>query len=195
MSKESLFLHTTQLPNAIADRIEKLALESPWYYAPDCALDYKIVQERGLPSNPYFSFGMINNNGTIRHKEYSQYPWDYFDRAVRPEKYGVNPADKIRAHITFHWPRPDQYGIPHNKHVDQQYNHLVALYYVNDSDGDTIFFDGDQVIHREPVKRGKLVVFNGYNKYHSSSSPSKNIRMTLNVNYQIANPLHKDPTD
>jgi hypothetical protein len=185
MSKESLFLHTTQLPNAIADRIEKLALESPWYYAPDCALDYKIVQERGLPSNPYFSFGMISNQGQIARPHFDNYPWSYFDSMVNPEKYGFNSNNKIRAHITLHWPRPDHYRVPHNKHVDQQYNHLVALYYINDSDGDTIFFDGDDIIHREPVKRGKLVVFNGHNKFHSSSSPSKNIRMTLNVNYHV----------
>ena len=59
---------------------------------------------------------------------------------------------------------------------------------MNDSDGDTFFFDGEEVIHREPVERGKLIVFNGHNKFHASSSPSKKIRLTLNVNYEEATP-------
>ena len=188
MSKDDLFLHTTHLPSKIVDRLEKLALESPWYYVSDCALTPETVEKYKLPSNPYFSYGMIGNDGRINRKEFSQYPWEYFDRAVSPEKYGFSSVKKLRAHITFHWPRPEQYGVPHNKHVDRLHDHLVALYYINDSDGDTFFFDGEEVIHREPVERGKLVVFNGHRKFHSSSSPSKNIRMTLNVNYEEATP-------
>ena len=190
MSKDDLFLHTTRLPKTIVDRLERLALESPWYYAPDCALEIDVVERLGLPSNPYFSFGMITNNGRINRKEFSQYPWEFFDRAVKPEQYGFSAANKLRAHITLQWPRPEKYGIPHNSHVDRPHNHLVALYYMNDSDGDTFFFEGesDKVIHREPVERGKLIVFNGHNKFHASSSPSKKIRLTLNVNYAEATP-------
>ena len=183
MSKDDLFLHTTHLPNSIVDRLERIALDSPWYYAPDCALTADVVEREGLDWNPYFSYGMINNDGRINRKEFSRYPWEFFDRAVNPEKYGFGSANKLRAHITFQWPRPEKYGIPHNKHVDRTHNHLVALYYMNDSDGDTFFFDGEEVIHREPVERGKLIVFNGHNKFHASSSPSKKIRLTLNVNY------------
>ena len=190
MSKDDLFLHTTHLPNTIVDRLERIALESPWYYAPDCALEMDVVERLGLPSNPYFSYGMINNKGHINRKEFERYPWEFFDRAVKPEQYGFSAANKLRAHITLQWPRPEMYGIPHNSHVDRPHNHLVALYYMNDSDGDTFFFEGesDKVIHREPVERGKLIVFNGHNKFHASSSPSKKIRLTLNVNYAEATP-------
>jgi len=190
MSKDDLFLHTTRLPKTIVDRLERIALDSPWYYAPDCALEIDVVERLGLPSNPYFSFGMINNRGHINRKEFEQYPWEFFDRAVKPEQYGFSATNKLRAHITLQWPRPETYGIPHNSHVDRPHNHLVALYYMNDSDGDTFFFEGesDKVIHREPVERGKLIVFNGHNKFHASSSPSKKIRLTLNVNYAEATP-------
>jgi hypothetical protein len=189
MSKDDLFLHTTRLPKKVVDLIERLALDSPWYYSPDCAYSIDVVDKLGLPTYPYFSYGWYTgfiNNEHIR--QFNLYPWDYFDRAVKPEAYGFSSANKLRAHITLQWPRPEEYGNPHNKHVDRDDNHLVALYYINDSDGDTIFFDGDDVIHREPVERGKLVVFNGQGKYHASSSPSKNIRLTLNVNYGEATP-------
>ena len=183
MSKDDLFLHTTRLPKRVVDLIERLALESPWFYSADCAYgdsDHPLRKEM----NPYFSYGMIKNDGKINRTEFRKYPWDWFDRAVNPEKYGFSSDKKIRAHITLHYPNPEKYGIPHNSHCDQEFPHLVALYYINDSDGDTFFFNGEEVIHREPIERGKLIVFSGYKKFHSSSSPSKNIRMTLNVNYE-----------
>ena len=60
----------------------------------------------------------------------------------------------------------------------------MILYYINDADGDTFFFDSDgMIIHRETPERGKMVIFDG-SIFHASSSPSKNIRMTLNINYE-----------
>ena len=90
----------------------------------------------------------------------------------------------IRAHNTLQYPRPDMEGVPHNPHTDNENPHIVGLYYPNDSDGDTFFFDDDlNVIHKEPVERGKMIVFDGKWK-HSSSSPTKNIRFSLNINYE-----------
>ena len=81
---------------------------------------------------------------------------------------------------------PKKFGTPHNFHIDQQYPHIVALYYINETDGDTIFcdeHDHSKIIHRETPKKGKCVIFEGLHAYHASSSPSNNIRMTLNINY------------
>ena len=61
---------------------------------------------------------------------------------------------------------------------------MVILYYINDADGDTFFFDNDgKIIHRETPERGKMVIFDGLT-FHASSPPSKNIRMSLNINYE-----------
>jgi len=86
--------------------------------------------------------------------------------------------------MTLQYPRPDVFGVPHNSHVDQLHKQcIVALYYPNKADGDTFFFDDAQnIIHRETPERGKIVVFDG-SQYHSSSSPSKTTRFTLNINY------------
>ena len=82
------------------------------------------------------------------------------------------------------YPKPEMAGVPHNIHTDNPNPHIVGLYYPNDSDGDTFFFDDDlNVIHKEPVARGKMIVFDGRWK-HSSSSPTKNIRFSLNINYE-----------
>ena len=61
--------------------------------------------------------------------------------------------------------------------------HMVALYYVNDADGDTFFFDRNrEVINRVTPKKGRMVVFDGLT-LHASSMPSKDYRISLNLGY------------
>lgn len=80
----------------------------------------------------------------------------------------------------------------HYPHVDADKDHLVFLYYVNDSDGDTIFFnekyDGSKidnltVMSRVSPESGKAVVFDG-RTYHASSSPSiGDYRCVINIDF------------
>lgn len=89
-----------------------------------------------------------------------------------------------------------QYHLPH---TDSQYPHYNAIYYVNDSDGDTFIFnqtnkdfadplekciDNDFTIkHRCTPKKGKVVIFPG-EYYHSSSFCRTNeYRIVLNMNF------------
>lgn len=69
-------------------------------------------------------------------------------------------------------------------HLDLGEHHTAALLYINDSDGDTVFFNrtrgenpayGDEsleVIQREPPKAGDLIVFDG-DRFHASSPPKR----------------------
>ena len=76
-----------------------------------------------------------------------------------------------------------KYTGPHRDYDD--WPHIVVLYYINDSDGDTILFEevGDelQIAHRITPKKGKAVIFNGL-RYHCSSRPSKGKRVVINYN-------------
>ncbi len=67
-------------------------------------------------------------------------------------------------------------------HKDFDLEHTVALYYVNDSDGDTILFNKDMTI-KEKVspKAGRLLFFNG-NILHTGSHPVlSKYRMCVNI--------------
>jgi hypothetical protein len=72
---------------------------------------------------------------------------------------------------------------PHTKHVDMQQPHLVGLYYVDDADGDTVFYadgEGGEEILRCKPKKGTMVIFDG-SVYHASTSPIKTShRVTVN---------------
>ena len=165
-----------KLPRIIVDRIEKLSYEVPWYYFHDCALPDEIIERDGLERNPYFSHAL--SQGDSKSDHYKNFPMDFLTQYAHMQNRQV-----IRSHITFHFPNREKFGQHHNIHIDNEEPHNVALYYVNDADGDTFFFDNHgQEIHRETPERGKMVIFDG-STYHSSSPPSKNVRMTLNINY------------
>lgn len=73
----------------------------------------------------------------------------------------------------------------HGPHVDDDHPHNVILYYVNDSDGDTYFFNNQRkVIKRVTPRKNRMVVFDG-DILHASSYPIKSsIRITLNLNFR-----------
>jgi hypothetical protein len=81
---------------------------------------------------------------------------------------------------------------PHTAHIDMQMPHFVFLYYVNDSDGDTVIFkekyNGKEIINLTEEKRvkpaaGTAIVFDGL-QYHASSSPLKSeLRSVINIDF------------
>jgi|TARA_E500000318_G_C3466481_1_gene174777 hypothetical protein len=76
-------------------------------------------------------------------------------------------------------------------HIDNANKHYVMIYYVNDSDGDTIIYKqkyGEKRLWLSPYKRvspkaGRCVFFNGLH-YHSASLPKKSdVRCVVNMNF------------
>jgi|LakMenEpi13Oct10_1017325.scaffolds.fasta_scaffold00248_5 hypothetical protein len=82
----------------------------------------------------------------------------------------------------------DQNGL----HVDLSEPHYACVYYLNDSDGDTIIMEQtidntppgsqgvDVKIHKRVTpKKGRMVVFDG-RRYHCSSQPTESYRAIIN---------------
>ena len=79
-------------------------------------------------------------------------------------------------------------------HIDLFDKHLVILYYVTDSDGDTViyknqyskkdpipFFDDLKETKRVTPKQGRVVLFDG-SHWHTSCQPKEKIRCIINYN-------------
>ena len=77
-------------------------------------------------------------------------------------------------------------------HIDIVDSHFVMLYYVCDSDGDTIIYneqkksDNYTVQKRITPKQGRVVLFDG-NFYHTAEQPTDNVRCV--VNYDLTSKL------
>lgn len=73
----------------------------------------------------------------------------------------------------------DNYNIPHQDVPEN--NYVSMIYYVNDCDGDTIFFEDNTIVQRITPRQGDIVLFDS-NLWHASCNPSKNAeRIVLNV--------------
>jgi hypothetical protein len=97
---------------------------------------------------------------------------------------------RIKANlITRDCSAEDYYHVPH---IDSPHPHLVFLYYVNDADGDTVFFDKKytgqnidnfNIENKVTPKAGRGVVFDGLT-YHASASPTNSpFRCIININF------------
>ena len=67
-------------------------------------------------------------------------------------------------------------------HTDSPGRHTVVIYYVNDAEGDTVFFDNNkQIIKRVQPKRGRVVMFDG-EILHAGSPARQQPRCLVNFN-------------
>ena len=71
--------------------------------------------------------------------------------------------------------------------IDEGDEHIVVLYYVVDSDGDTIIYNerikSDTYTEKQRVspKQGRVVIFDG-KQYHTAEQPTKGTRCIVNYN-------------
>jgi len=84
-------------------------------------------------------------------------------------------------------------------HLDRTEPHLVFLYYVTDSDGETViynykskdkndipFFEDIKELKRIKPKQGRVVVFDGL-YWHTAEQPTKDVRCIVNFNISNGN--------
>lgn len=122
----------------------------------------------------FIADGVVNseaykNVAPILNKVIDLIDEDYF---VAKCKVNMNLAD-VRFEGKYHTP-----------HIDNGFDEQVtALYYVNDSDGDTFFFDDSgKITKRITPKKGTLVMWKG-KIFHAKSSPIKTTsRVVININ-------------
>jgi len=196
--------HSSFLPSIYHNELLRTlqSFEFPWYFYKDSThiLDdkekewvdrtKKLLESSGAKT----TFGMAHSFfGT------GQNPSSYWN-LLRPMMYfiedtlGIKCMGKIircKASLLFKDDGNDAFNTPHVDHVDES-NYINILYYLNESDGDTVFFNeyfnGDlpeRVTIKErssPVENG-LVVFDGH-QYHASSNPI-NFRDRITLNWTI----------
>lgn len=165
-----------------------------WYYVED-------VSKRLDSPKDAFKF-----NGWSRHVT-EQEPIEEEIKSIIKEieanalsKAGINFVKNYRYKLNCLEPlnsSPTQEELYRNTHVDDEIQHVVVLYYINDSDGDTVLFKNQnftgyvndtsklEILQVIPPKKGKVVIFDGHLP-HCPGWPTTSNRYVINYNVVVS---------
>jgi hypothetical protein len=174
------------IPQVYQDEIDKTLLGDnfPWYMHKSTVSDaYAGNTNKNVVDSPQFvHIFNVNNEATSQYWPLLQ-PLGYFlmgqvdvdTRHVLRVKANLNMQDALFD--------TDKHFTPHIDCRDAS-KFITAIYYVNDADGDTLFFDKKQkVVERITPKKGTLVYFDGHD-LHAGQAPSKSpYRCVINFNF------------
>jgi hypothetical protein len=186
---------TTSLNNQV---FHKLILESPWYYLHSTAYSgaKKNKQKTLHDDSWHFTIYRENKHWHAGTKNLAE---SLLVAAIDKAGLSCSKLIRIRAGMMTRTPYP----VIHDPHVDWDEEHMSALYYVNDSDGETVFYDQmydpdtkkesweydshESFTVKQKIKpvADRMVIFNGLN-YHSSTTPIENdYRIVINFNWKL----------
>ena len=174
-------IYDNLIPFEISNSIENLLLyenKIPYKYL------FNITDSGDFTNlNPGFNYTFLANDNK------SNYEGEYYYFLTQvlfifSKKLNISVDYIIRGRTFLHLPINNVGLLKNQVHVDTDEPHWVCLYYVNDSDGDTILFKDDKKteIKRVTPKKGRIVFFNGLIP-HCSSNPSKTHRSILNFDF------------
>tara|TARA_Y100000004_G_C8766959_1_gene349052 strand:+ start:59 stop:667 length:609 start_codon:yes stop_codon:yes gene_type:complete len=188
------------LPNTYADYLEHLHFRSvPWYFS-SASVDYKNIQKFECVSKD-LTYGVSNNKknhiftpNTVESLNLFHFSFldgmmnsDFFDKISEVLKYipyNVLKIDTIRHNLTFNHrgTGSPNYQTIHKDHDDE--NMYSLLYYVNDSDGDTLFFEENgKEKNRVSPKRNRATLYKS-SEFHAASNPVEHTtRIVINFKF------------
>jgi len=177
VDKSQIIIMDDVFPKWFQDHLEKLCKEMEWTY-----VDILGMNDSG-PEN-YLSRLTIDLNYNIfnDYKNITEIVNDALTIDVIPK---MVPTCQIKCLVRMRFNGILQ-GFDLNPHIDNDNSNIwVFVYYINESDGDTIFYDHDHSteIARCEFKKGRAVIFPA-DIYHKAEAPKNSkLRLTLGVTY------------
>ena len=161
----------------------------PWYYIEDISSSDSGNQKRGG-----FTHGYVNEQGI--ESDYHHLFLELIKKSC--SKINIKEVNAILGRSFLQLPSNIKREDVDTPHTDIPVDHFVMLYYVCDSDGDTIIYnekcnnldeynDNTNVVKNKifsiqkkvTPKQGRVVLFNG-KLYHTAEQPNNNIRCVVN---------------
>ena len=160
----------------------------PWHYTEDVtgAGDYD-SQHRPALGHQYVEFDDDNDISEIT-SVYHHLFTPLLGKACQYLKMPETEVIQGRSFLQFPLKNIDT-SVEDTPHIDldEGEEHIVVLYYVIDSDGDTIIYNerikSDTYTEKQRVspKQGRVVIFEG-GQYHTAQQPTKGTRCIVNYN-------------
>jgi len=185
----------------------------PWYYIPNISVpEWLQVDDPLAVETDALQCLMFDRGRNYVSEEYNVLEEYFYNMMI---KLGYQKENLMRVRAAMKWPKigvtADTYNIPH---IDSPKAHKTAVFYLNDSDGDTRLFHQKQptletpnldkdasqeeidlysaqfiktgftVEHTVTPKANRLVIFDGM-QYHTAGHPvTTNRRVILNINIE-----------
>jgi hypothetical protein len=182
---------------AIADEIERSlsSITFPWHYYAN--VNYGARPPEGQPGvfqadsrfQNSFGFSSLIFPHEEPHSPLMEHPKHILEAFIN--KHGIRPKQllRIKANLLVRSAAPEG-PRPFTPHVDMPKPHWAMIYYVNDSDGDTVILDktypdwaGAVVTRSVSPKKGRAILFDGRH-YHCGTCPAKHdTRIVLNYDF------------
>lgn len=159
-------------------KLERIILgpEFNWHYS------YNIADKDGTENDIYFMhlfyMGLVEKakidfNGNPIPPEKSP-----FYRSIEPLLENLpNFETLIRAKANLYIKREEI--IHHKDHIDTNFEHKGAVFYINDNDGFTVLEDGTEIESRA----NRILFFDPSKPHHSTSCTNDSRRVNININY------------
>ena len=156
----------------------------PWYFIPDITYNDGLANQGRCGFAHYFA---DEDDGII--SEFHPLFLKLIHNSCK--KINLKEVDVIQARSFLQLPSNISYEEVDDPHIDMiDTDHFVMLYYVCDSDGDTIIYNEREKSESYTIKkkvrpkRGRVVLFDG-RLYHTAEQPNNHKRCI--VNYDLVN--------
>lgn len=169
--------------------IEQFVQKAPWFFINDITFALGANHRK----TPAFAHLFTDMENSYHDPKYFPLVSPIAYEACKHINYKIDLIFKARSFLQL--PLADEFRAKDVDalHVDQSFPHLVVLYYLADSDGDTILVnhkrtaevefnleaaDYEEVLRVTP-KKGRCVIFDG-DIYHTAEQPKHNVRAIIN---------------
>ncbi len=179
----NIFLYDDLIDSNTVDETEQLlcGIYFPWYFQNSTVLPPEVF---GISGGPLYDFQFIHTfirNGELNSGSVNL-PMKIFDIVAERLKLNIRHVTRIKANLLTT-------GFPSSQDLDQQYHTdhteestYSMIYYVNDSDGDTVFKDiNNNEQRRISPKKGRIALFRS-NIMHRATNPTHHKRRVV-INY------------
>ena len=174
--------HQNKIRSILTTEKKYKNLYFPWYLTPDVT----VSRANNSQKRPAFFHGFVREDkgsvgivDSIFHDLFTPLILNVCNKLNKKEVDVIQGRSFFQLPLNFKGERED------TPHVDILDDHFVMLYYVCDSDGDTVIYneqvksDSYTIQRKITPKQGRVVLFDG-SYYHTGEQPLNNIRCIVN---------------
>ena len=160
----------------------------PWYFVNDITHIGNQNQARPGHCHAYMKLGEVNSDYINEVKKIS----DNVNKKIKKKLKMYQVRSFLQLPLNEKLLYKDSKHREDTPHIDIYEPHTVFLYYVNDSDGDTVLYnykskyehdvpvyEDIKIVDRVTPKQGRVIVFDGMT-WHSSTQPTQGPRCIVN---------------